>query len=278
MRPQHSKHAAPGRHTRANARGRVLYHHALARRKSEQFRPAPVWLRIRLAPLHHVPRDNALRHRQSSRRQPPNQKPPCRRSHNRPSLRRKPCKQRLRPRQNRQIGRVINLHILDHTQPFGHLGLVELRLQHPHNVHRARAVRHFEALRIRHAIHFAPPVPAPHHRPDRTDQHAIHIEQQPLRLDRDRIHRCLFRQVRLSLHRTPHAARPASTKVLAASKICPTDSADPLSLYTRSSGSVPEARSKSQVTAALIVPAHTGFSRKNLMPSIVSTRSTFIPA
>ena len=86
--PSTPKHATPRRHTRAHTRRRILHHHALLRSKPKQLRPAPIRLRIRLAPLHHIAADQALRHRQPRRLQPSQQQPPRRRGHNRPALRR----------------------------------------------------------------------------------------------------------------------------------------------------------------------------------------------
>src|ERR1017187_5627114 len=75
-----------------------------------------------------------------------------------------------------------------------------------------------------------------------TDQHTVHVEQQPLCRNAH-----LRSQPRLRLHPHAQAARPASTNSRAASRIAVTDSVEQLSQYTRRSGSVPEARSSSHV-------------------------------
>src|ERR1035441_5507547 len=271
MRAHHAEHATPCSKTCANPGRRILDDHALLRRQPQQLRPAPIRFRIGLAVLHHIAADNALRNRQPRRRQASHHKSSRRRGHNCPPFRRQPLKQRLCSGQHLKIARVLNLHVFDHTQPVGHLRFIPLRLQAAQNIHRTNAMRDIVAIGVRHAIQLAPPAPAAHYRSQRTDQYPIHIEQQPPGFNAD-----LFRQFRL--HRTAHAERPASTNARAASSTAVTDSVEQLSQYTRSRGSVPDARSRSHVSAAFCLPVQAGFSRKNLIPSIVSTRSTFIPA
>src|SRR5258705_1619553 len=260
MRPQHPEHTArsglPGTHTRR----RILHHHTLLRPETKQFRPTPVRLWIRLAPFHHFGTDNAFRHRQSGSLQPCQQQPARRRGPNRPTLHREALHHHLPPRQHLQIRHILHLHVLDRPQT---LLRIDIRPQHLHQVDRAHPMRYHKLLRVRHSIPLRPASPAAHSRFDGADQHPIHIEQ-----DAFRSH----------ANRPAQPALPCSTNACAAASTFATDSTEQLSQYTRSSGSVPDARNSNHVSAAFFLPAQSGLSRKNLMPSSVSTRSTFIPA
>src|SRR6185437_9795001 len=114
-----------------------------------------------------------------------------------------------------------------------------------------------------HVINPCPPPPATHHRTNGADQHSIHIKQKAFCFNTNWL---------------AQTALSCNTNFCAASNIFVTDSTEQLSQYTRNNGSVPDARNSNQVSAAFGLPVQSWFSRKNLIPSIVSTRSTFMPA
>src|SRR6516165_4271278 len=64
VRPKHSQHTATRPLARTHTRRSILHHHTLLRQKSKQLGPTPIRLRIRLAPLHHVPTDEPFRKRE----------------------------------------------------------------------------------------------------------------------------------------------------------------------------------------------------------------------
>src|SRR6202040_3772077 len=100
---------------------------------------------------------------------------------------------------------------------------------------------------IRNPVPLRPPPPAPLRRSDGTDQHPIHIEQNAFDSHANRL---------------AQPAPPCNTNACAAASTSATDSTEQLSQYTRSSGSVPDARSNSHVSAAFFLPAPPGLSRK----------------
>src|SRR5580704_8818813 len=129
---------------------------------------------------------------------------------------------------------------------------IYIRPQCLHNIDRTHPMRHLKLLRIRHVVYLCPAPPAAANRADRTDQHPIHIEQNAFGCHTNRL---------------AQPALPLSTNACAAASTFATDSTEQLSQYTRNSGSVPDARSNNQVSAAFFLPAQPGLSRKNLMPS-----------
>src|SRR5580700_7021920 len=100
-------------------------------------------------------------------------------------------------------------------------------------------MRHLVLLSVRHVVHLCPKPPRTPDRFDGADQHPIHIEENALRSH---------------ANRRGQPALPCNTNACAAASTFATDSAEQLSQYTRSSGSVPEARSNNHVSAAFLLP------------------------
>src|SRR3984885_7288568 len=260
VRPYNTKHTGTSSQTGTYTRRRIFHHQTILRPQSQQLGATPIRLWIRPAPLDHIRTDNPLRDRQPRRLQTSQQQSPGRRRHNRSSFHRQTLEQRLHPRQHHKIGHIVHLQILDVPEP---LLRIDIRTQRPDNLDSAHPVRHLVDLRVGNLVVLSPLPPATHHRSNRADQHPIHIEQNALRSHANRL---------------AQTSRPCRTNSFAATSTLFTDSTEQLSQYTRSSGSVPDARSSSHVSAALGLPTQSGFSKKNLIPSSVSTRSTFSPA
>src|SRR6185312_1598385 len=225
---ENGKYAAARGDASAHAGRSVLDNDAFGWSEAEQFRATTIRFGVRRASLHHIAGDYPLGQRKPGGTETSQHHSLRSRRYNGPAVRWQTLQHPVRAGKNGKIGGIGDLEILDRSQAFGNLCVIELRLQHAQDVDGAFAVRNLKGVRVRDAISAAPLLPTALDSADGADEDAVHVEQKAFCMD-DYFACELWHPVLRPRSNCAYPLRPARTNCRAASRIAVTESLEQLS-------------------------------------------------